>query len=83
MKVNSTNNPNVDLVMNGTTPKGISKMLNKPLSTVYNVIKHFQITGCVKRKPSSDLKKSVRTPLLIKTVKGRIYFLIKHLGCCI
>ena len=45
-------------------------MLNKPLSTTYTVIKHFQMTGCVKRKPGCGLKRSIRTPQLIKAVKG-------------
>ena len=58
--------------MNGTTLKDILKMLNKPLSTVYTVIKRFQMTGRVKRKPGSVLKGSFRTPQLIKAVKGRI-----------
>ena len=59
VKISSKNKPIVDLAMNGTTPKEIAKMLTKPLSTVYTVIKHFQMTGCVKRKPGIGLKRSV------------------------
>ena len=70
-KTSSKNKPIVDLAMNSTTPKDIAKMLNQPLSTVYTVIKHFKMTGCIKRNPGSGLKKrSVRTPQLIKAVKG-------------
>ena len=72
VKITSKNKLIVGLAMNGTTLKGILKMLNKPLSTVYTVIKRFQMTGRVKRKPGSVLKGSFRTPQLIKAVKGRI-----------
>ena len=70
--MSSKNKPTVDLATNGTTPEDICKMLNKPLSTVYSLIKRFQMTGRVKRKPGSGLKRSVRTPQLIKEVKDRI-----------
>ena len=70
--MSSKNKPVVDLAMNGTTPEDIAKMLNKPLSIVYTVIKRFQMSCRIKRKPGSGLKKSVRTPQLIKTVKGQI-----------
>ena len=70
VKITSKNKLIVGLAMNGTTLKGILKMLNKPLSTVYTVIKRFQMTGRVKRKPGSVLKGSFRTPQLIKAVKG-------------
>ena len=63
----------IDLAMNGTTPKDTAKMINKPLSIVYTVIKRFQMTGCVKRKPDSGFRRSVRTPQLIKAVKSRIF----------
>ena len=69
-KVSSKNKPIVDLAMNGTTLKDISKMLIKPLRTVYTVIKSFQMTGRIKWKPGNGLKRSVQTPLLIKAVKG-------------
>ena len=49
VKMNSKNKPIDYLAMNGTTPKDITKMLNKPLSTVYTVIKRFQMTGVLRR----------------------------------
>ena len=70
VKTSSKNKPIVYLDKNGTMPKDIAKMLNKPLSTVYTVIKHFQMTGRVKRKLGSGLRRSVLTPQLIKAVKG-------------
>ena len=66
VKMSSKNKPIVDLGMNGYTPKDIAKMLNKPMSTVYTVIKHFQMTGCAKRKPGSGSKRS------LFQVKGQI-----------
>ena len=69
--MSSKNNSIVDLAVNGTTLKYIAKMLNKTLSTVYTVFKRFQMTGRVKKKPGSGLKRSVRTQL-IKVVKDRI-----------
>ena len=68
VKMSSKNRPVVDLAMNDTTPKEIAKMLNKPLSTVYTGIKRFHVTGRVKRKPDSSLKRSI--PQLIKAVNG-------------
>ena len=62
----------VDLARNGTTSKDNPKMLNKPLSTAYTVTKYLQMTGRVKRKNGSGLKRSVRTPQLIKAVKSQI-----------
>ena len=70
--MSSKNKPIVDLAMNGNTPKNIAKMLPKPLSAVYSVIKLFQMTGQIKRKPGSGLKRSVPAPQLIKTIKGQI-----------
>ena len=72
MNTSSKNKPNFDLAMNGTTFKNIAKMLDKPLSTVYTMIKCFQMTRCVKRKPCSGLKRSFQTLQLIKVIKGRI-----------
>ena len=54
--MSSKNKPIFDVPMK---PKNIAKMLNKPLSTVYTMIKHFQMTGCAKTKPGSGLKRSV------------------------
>ena len=59
VKMSIKNKPIVDLAMNSTMPKNIAKMLNKPLSTVYTVIKRFQMTGCAKRNPGSGSKRSV------------------------
>ena len=55
--MSSKNNSIVDLAVNGTTLKYIAKMLNKTLSTAYTVFKRFQMTGRVKKKPGSGLKR--------------------------
>ena len=61
-----------ELTESGIAPKEVAERLGVHRVTVYRAIKKFRLTGSAGRRPGQGRRRSVRTPTLIKAVKGRI-----------